>query len=134
MYFMLYINCHLLAGGVGFAKRLRRGKAGEKAMVFEEVEEAEIEEVAVDDEQRDPDFQMEEGGGVGGGEAEDEEDEEEEMEIVVQERAGRGMSRKGGVRGERKRRPTTRKSKKEMVSYFYQPYFYWLYDNDWVHN
>ena len=64
---MLYINCHLLAGGVGFAKRLRRGKAGEKAMVFEEVEEAEIEEVAVDDEQRDPDFQMEEGGGGGGG-------------------------------------------------------------------
>ena len=49
---------------------------------------------------------------------------------VVQERAGRGMPRKGAVRGERKRRPTTRKSKKEVVSFFYQPYYYWLYDND----
>ena len=70
---------------------------------------------------------------------EDEEDKEEEMEIgeevaVVQERAGRGMSRKGAMRGERKRRPTIRKSKKDVVSFFYQPYYNWLHDNDWVHN
>ena len=110
-------------------------------MVFEEVEEEE-EKVAVDDEQRDPNFQMEEGGGGGGGggggEEEVEDEEDKEMEIgeevaVVQERAGRGMSRKGAVRGERKR-PTIRKSKKDVVSFFYQPYYNWLHDNDWVHN
>ena len=78
------------------------------------------------------------------GEVDDDDDEEEnegqeEMEIeeevaVVQEREGRVMSRKGAVRGERKRRPCTRKSKKEVVSFFYQPYYNWLHDNDWVHN
>ena len=65
MYFMIYINCHLFAGGVGFAKRWRRGKAGEKWMVIEEVEEEEEEEEAVDNEQRDPNFQMEEAEGGG---------------------------------------------------------------------
>ena len=85
-------------------------------MVFEEVEEEE--KVAIDDEQRDPNFQMEEGGGGGGGgeEVEDEEDEEEEMEIgeevaVVQERAGRGNVKEGS--GERREKEETNYQEKQ---------------------